>query len=828
MFHNKKWVCNNPNKEKVKELAVEMGISPILAAVLVNKGIETALEGERFLYPRLGHLYDPFLMPDMEVSVERIIHALDRRERICIYGDYDVDGITSVSFLMRLLKAAGADAYFYIPGRMEEGYGLNAQAVREIQREGAGLLITVDCGIASYDEVALCSQYGMDVIVTDHHLCQDRLPPALGAINPRRSDSEYPFPDLAGVGVAYKLGCALETALQSRGKPIGQSSGTSVCDSMLDLVALGTIADIVPLVGENRVLASLGLKQMANTTNTGLNALIKVAGIADGRINAGQVAFGLAPRLNAAGRLADAKKGVRLLLEEDWETALVVAKEMDAQNRERQAVESRIFEQAVETADKRAGDCFLVLASECWHPGVIGIAASRIVEKYNKPAVLFSINGDEARGSARSIPGLDLYRLLSKCRHYYKSFGGHRQAAGLTIATVHLEAFTGEINKAARQALEGFETREIIKADADLTGVPITLEDAQQLRLLEPCGCGNPSALFVKRRVEIKSAKRVGRQRDHLKLLAAEGDGKFDCIAFRWRETGLPAAGLTPDIMFSPEVNNWLGRRDLQLVLRDIKDLSMEEAFLRGWFESLVGLYYHGMVLSEAGLDLAGVKIQRTDSGLSLVRELFLKSTGNLLMLNGYLEVLDAVSMLSLHPNTETVFGRLEGYSAEKNLVVVHPFSFEGMDKCKGTLYFFAKSMLPAQLRAIAGMKGIRRTMLVEEDRQSLKEEFLDLIPDREALAAVYRLFKRRDGLSLQEMIGLTNKRRISPAQTVLAVEGLKSAGLIEERDCGLFLLPAPKNKVKLREIPTFKMVKAVAGAAGDCFNAVKKSIFDI
>ncbi|MDD3851931.1 MAG: single-stranded-DNA-specific exonuclease RecJ [Bacillota bacterium] len=828
MFHNKKWTCDNPDGAKVRELAGAMDITPILAAALVNRGIETVREGERFLHPRLDHLFDPFLMPDMENSVERIILALDRGERICIYGDYDVDGITSVSFFMRVLKAAGADAYFYIPSRMEEGYGLNAKAVREIQKSGTGLIITVDCGIASYDEVELCNQCGMDVIVTDHHLCQDRLPPALGVINPRRSDSEYPFSDLAGIGVAYKLCTAFETAMQKRGTPIGQTGDTTVCESMLDLVALGTVADIVPIIGENRVLASLGLKQMAHSTNTGLRALIKVAGIAGGQISTGQVAFGLAPRLNAAGRLADAKKGVRLLLEEDRETALLLAKEMDAQNRERQAVESEIFEQAVELADKRAGDSLLVLASEGWHPGVIGIAASRIVERYNKPAVLFHIDGDEARGSARSIPGLDLYRLLLKCRHYYKRFGGHRQAAGLTLETDNLEEFTREINSITREALEGLETRSIINADADLTGICITVEDAEALELLEPCGCGNPSPLFVKRHIEVKSAKRVGKQRNHLKLMASEGDVRLDCIAFRWREDGWPAAGQEPDIVFSPRVNNWLGSKGLQLVLRDIKDLSKEETFLKGWYKSLMGMYDRDVALPEAGVILSDLEIQRVGCWLPLVRDLFSKSTGNLLLLNGYKGVLKAVSMLSMYPNTEVVFGRLEGYSEDKNFVVVQPSSFEKIKECKGDMYFLAWSVLPAQFRAIADMRNNRRVMLVDEGARCLKDEFLDILPDREVLAAVYRMTKRKEGLNLDEMIRLIMKRGINPAKTLLAVEGLKSADLINERDCGLFLLPAPENKIKLHDISAFNMVRFMASAAGDCFEAVKKCIFDI
>ena len=495
MFHDKKWVCDSPDADKIKGLADRLRISPILAMVLVSRGIDDVKEAERFLYPQLSHLADPLLMPDMGVSVDRIIRALDSGERICIYGDYDVDGITSVSFLMKVLSAAGADVTYYIPGRLEEGYGLNEMSVREIHDTGVSLIITVDCGTSSHEEIELCGSLGMDVIVTDHHQCPQKLPPALGVINPKRSDNRYPFSEFAGVGVAYNLCRALEARLWGGGN-YSLPPGKSLSDSMLDLVALGTVADIVPLTGENRVLASLGLKRMAVTENIGLRALIKVAGLQDGPISSGQVAFALAPRLNAAGRLADAKNAVRLLLSRDEKTALQLAKELDERNRERQRVENRILDGALKMAEKRKGDSILVLASEGWHPGVIGIAASKMVERYNKPAVLFSIDGDEARGSARGVPGLDLYELLSRCRHYYKSFGGHKQAAGLTMETGCLEDFAREVNTAAADALKGLEAKPVIWADGDLTGVRVTVEDAKSLKLLEPFGCGNATPLL--------------------------------------------------------------------------------------------------------------------------------------------------------------------------------------------------------------------------------------------------------------------------------------------------------------------------------------------
>lgn len=832
MFHNKKWISASPGKNKVRILAEGMGITPILAAVLLNKGIETAEEGKRFLYPRPEHLLDPFLMEDMDVSVERIIHALERREKICIYGDYDVDGITSVSFLMRLLCAAGADVIYYIPNRLEEGYGLNVQAIQGIYDAGASLIITVDCGTASYDEVALCNEHGMDVIVTDHHLCQGRLPPALGVVNPRRDDSKYPFKDLAGVGVAYKLGIALERTMESRGNPINKTRNTFLCDSMLDLVALGTIADIVPLVEENRVLVSLGLEQMINSNNIGLRALIKVAGIEGERISTDRVAFGLSPRLNAAGRIADAGKGVELLLEEDWETTLSLAKEIDAQNRERQAIEGRIFVQAVEMAEKDVGDSILILGSEGWHPGAIGIAASRIAEKYVKPVVLFHIDGSEARGSARGVPGLDLYGLLSLCRHYYKSFGGHRQAAGLTVETENLDRLALELKTYAREAMKEIERKSILNAEMDLTGMDLSLQDAKMLELLEPCGFGNPYPLFVKRHIKLETVKRVGKGKNHLKFVTAEEGKRFNSIAFRWGRPHWPLRSQWSDIIFSPRVNSWLGKEELQLIVEDIKDISMEKTFINRWYTSLMTLEDRCAMPLEAvsgphNLGI-GLEAQRVNCGQSEIRDLFLSSTGNILLLNGYIKTLNVLSMLSLYTDTEICFGRLKGYSRDKNYVIVHPLSFEGVERCKGKLYFYDRCLLPDQLRTIAEIENIYPVVLVDKSYQGLWGDLLEILPDREETAVVYHFIKRKNDLNFDEVVRVTAKRGIASIKTFLAVEGLKSVDLIGEKDGGLFLKPVPKDRIRLQDFPVFNTIRNIAESAKVCPEIVIKDISNI
>ena len=827
MFHDKKWICASPDEDRIKGLAAELRISPILAMVLVSRGIEGIKEAERFLYPQLSHLADPLLMPDMGVSVDRIIRALDSGERICIYGDYDVDGITSVSFLMKVLSAAGADVTYYIPGRLEEGYGLNEMSVREIHDTGVSLIITVDCGTSSHEEIELCGSLGVDVIVTDHHQCPQKLPPALGVINPKRSDSRYPFSEFAGVGVAYNLCRALEARLWGGGN-YSLPPGKSLSDSMLDLVALGTVADIVPLTGENRVLVSLGLKRMAATENIGLRALIKVAGLQDGPISSGQVAFALAPRLNAAGRLADARNAVRLLLSRDEKTALLLAKELDEKNRERQRVENRILDGALKMAEKRKGDSILVLASEGWHPGVIGIAASKMAERYNKPAILFSIEGCEARGSARSVPGLDLYELLSKCRHYYKSFGGHKQAAGLTMETGCLEDFAREVNAAAADALKGLEAKPVIWADGDLTGVRVTAEDAKSLKLLEPFGCGNATPLFIKRRVGIAEIKRVGSGREHLKVIASDGFDRLDCIAFRWMDAYWPVAGQRTDLAFTPQVNQWLGRENLQLAVKDIRDFSKEECFLKSWYESMLDLDRHGVLAPVAGFELSGVEKMESGCGYQVIRELLRKSTGNLVLVNGYSDVLDVLSMLLLYPNVEVQFGRIESCCADRNYVVVHPYSLEGAEGCSGKLCFFAHSIMPMQLRSIGKLKTKHRVMLTDTKAPGLGPELLSLIPDRDTFVTVYRTIKKYGSIGFYDVIRRAIIKGISPASAVLAIEGLRAFGLVAERDGGIVPEPAPQNKVNLQDTPPIRIIKAAAAAAEKCYETVKAGIYGV
>ena len=451
-----------------------------------------------------------------------------------------------------------------------------------------------------------------------------------------------------------------------------------------------------------------------------------------------------------------------------------------------------------------------------------------MAEMYNKPAVLFSIDGCEARGSARSVPGLDLYELLSKCRHYYKSFGGHKQAAGLTIDTCCLEDFAREVNAAAACALEGLEEEPVIWADGDLTDIEITVQDAKLLKLLEPFGCGNPPPVFIKRRVSIAGIKRVGKAREHLKVVASDGAGRLDCIAFHWMDAYWPVAGQRTDLAFTPQVDQWLGRENLQLEIKDIRDFSKEECFLRAWYKSMLDLDRYGALAPVGDFDLSGIEKIESGNGHQVLNELFGKTTGNLVLVNGYSDVLDVLSMLLLYPNVEVQFGRLESCCADRNYVVIHPHSLEGVEGCSGKLCFFAHSVMPMQLKAIGRLKTTKRVMLTDLKAPGLGSELLSLIPDRDTFVTVYQDIKRYGSLGFDDVIRRMVTKGISSAAAVLAVESLKAFDLVAERDGGIVLEPAPQDKVNLQDAPPIRIIKAAAAGAIGCYKTVKAGIYGV
>ena len=561
----KKWVAYNKSYELTEQLKSTFNISEMLARTLINRGIDDIEKAERFIKADINDLHDAFLMTDMEKAIDRILVAIEENEKICIYGDYDVDGITSTALCVNILRKLEADVMYYIPIRADEGYGLNHEAIDYIAEQGVNLIITVDCGIRSVDVVEKVNESGMNIIITDHHECGEILPDAYAVINPHRQDSNYPFNELAGVGVAFKLMQAVTESIGYR----------ELLYDVLDLAAVGTIADVVPLLDENRIIVKNGLEKLMTTENVGLKALIDICDLKDKQISSYNIAFIIAPRINAAGRLADAGRCVELLITEDEALAYTIAKELEVENKERQRIEADILEQAIAKviADKDLeSKKIIVLDEQNWHPGVIGIVASRIVEQFSKPTIMIGRDQEIGKGSGRSMSGFNLYEAMNKCSELFEKFGGHEMAAGLTIKACNIDAFRKKINEIAVEMLQGKELLPELLVDYKLEPADINLQTAKQLKDLEPFGMGNPNPNFVCRNMQVIDKKLVGANNKHLSLNLYDGNNNVKAIAFNMGNLfNLLSSNNKIDIICCMDINLWNNNETVQLVIKDIK-----------------------------------------------------------------------------------------------------------------------------------------------------------------------------------------------------------------------------------------------------------------
>ncbi len=557
---NKKWECYQTDEEKVKKMAKEYNISPLIATILVNKNLEEKKDIDKFLNPTRNDFYDPYLMPDMEIAINRIIEAIEKREKIIIYGDYDVDGITSITVLKKFLLERGAIVDDYIPNRLDEGYGLNKEAIKKIVEEKYTLMITVDCGISGIDEVEYANSLGLETIITDHHEQAEKLPRALAVVDAKRKDNKYPFNQLAGVGVVFKL-------IQGIGINLNLEEKEYL--KFLDLVCVGTISDIVPLVDENRVIAKLGLKLVKVTKNIGLKTLLNSIGYKN--IDSTCVSFGLAPRINACGRMGHQEEALKLFLTEDPNEAGRIANKLNEYNRERQEKEKKIFTEALEMIknDKNDKPC-IILAGENWHHGVIGIVASKVTEMYFKPSILICLEDDEGKGSGRSIPGFDLHEALSKCDKYIKKFGGHSMAIGITIKKDEFSKFKEQFEEYA-SSCNIDKIVPVIHIDEEVSLRNINKEVVKELSLLEPFGEGNKMPLFLYKNLKIHSIRALSEGK-HLKLTLKDDNYMIDAIGFNMGELANEyLIGNKVDIVGTLEINNFNNNDNIQINLKDIR-----------------------------------------------------------------------------------------------------------------------------------------------------------------------------------------------------------------------------------------------------------------
>ena len=552
---------------KVADAAQKTGVPLLVSNILLNLNVAVG-DFKNFLLKSKQGILNPMTMLDMDKAVHRIDKAIKENESIAIYGDYDVDGITSTALMYSFLKELGANVKYYIPDRKDEGYGINIMAVNKLVKEGVKLLITVDCGITAIGEIEFAKLQGMDVIVTDHHTCKERIPTAAVAVlNPKRDDDEYEFDALAGVGVAFKLALALSVYLKmDTGK---------VFDDYAELAAIGTVADVVPLMSENRIIVEKGLAILQNTARYGIKALLEIAGVGDKKVNTSTIAFALAPRINAAGRLGTAKTAVELLLTDSMDKAQQIARELDESNKERQQTELEIHRQDIEMIEQDKDfekKSVIVLGKEGWHNGVIGIVASRLVEQYHRPCILVSIDNGIGKGSGRSVGNFNLFDALSHCEELLTNFGGHAVAAGLGINADKLSAFDKMINKYAKENLTAEDMVPVVKIDCILGGENLNLKTAKLLLALEPYGMGNETPIFAIKDVTVYEISSVGADKKHLRMQVEKDGVRINEIGFGMGEIVRTLnPGEVIHIAAKLDINSFRGNDNVQLVLCDIK-----------------------------------------------------------------------------------------------------------------------------------------------------------------------------------------------------------------------------------------------------------------
>ncbi len=570
----KRWTFHPQQRELAERLGSSLEISTSIAQLLVNRGIRDVDTARSFLSPTLRELHDPFLLKDMTRAADRVRDAIRRKEKILVFGDYDVDGVSGTTLLLQFLRFSRAKADFLIPNRLTDGYGLSPEAVTKIHDRGAQLVITVDNGVSAVDEIAELKRHGIDTVICDHHQVGDVLPPAVAVLNHQRTDCDYPNQALCGVGVAFKLCWAAAQRLsdQSRVSP-------EFRDFLLDAMAwvsLGTITDVVTLTGENRILAKYGMWAIQGSKSPGLKALLEVSGVRDRAVRAEDIGFRLGPRLNAAGRLGYAEKAIRLLTTESADEAKNLAQELEDANLKRREIEREILESARERVlsdPNQTRKSILVLADDSWHLGVVGIVASRIVEEFHRPVVLIALDGETGRGSGRSVPGFDLHAALCEAGEYMISFGGHPAAAGVHVARDQVEALTARLEEVAERRADP-NAGPVLHIDAEVRLPSVDTRLVRDLDRLSPFGQGNPRPVFACSGVRLAGPPRlVGRDSKHLSFLVNQGPATYKAIAFGMGDQydALCAHSESFSIAFTPVVNEWRNQRTLELEVRDLR-----------------------------------------------------------------------------------------------------------------------------------------------------------------------------------------------------------------------------------------------------------------
>ncbi|UOF88594.1 single-stranded-DNA-specific exonuclease RecJ [Fodinisporobacter ferrooxydans] len=791
----KRWVFDSIDEHEVREFAQSLDISPVLARMLIRRNIKTVAHAERFLSPDRSQVYDPFLMKDMEIVVQRIQLAIERQEKILVYGDYDVDGATSTAIAYLLLKDLGADVDTYIPDRFSEGYGLNEPAILQAASKGYTLLLTVDNGIAAIHECKLAKELGIDLIITDHHQPPAQLPEAYGILNPKQPGCAYPDKMLAGAGIVWKLAHALLGVFP---------------EQYIDLAALGTIADLAPLVDENRLIAFFGLKRLNHIKRAGIQALLDVSGLTEQTITAGHIGFTIGPRINASGRLDSAMHAFELLTTDHLHRALELADFLNETNRERQELCEEIFEQAKEMIVNHPewlDQHVLVVAGENWNAGVVGIVASRLVEHYYKPTVVLSIHGDEAKGSARSVDGFDLYLALDNCSHLFSHFGGHTMAAGLTLPRENIEGFRRQFAQVANSMWLSEWDRPKLQIDGTLQLTDTSLQLLAAIARMEPFGLGNPKPRFHFSALQIEQIRSVGRDSSHLQFRFREQDLTISGIAFRRGEEEQSLIGVDSlDVVAELSLNEWNGKKHIQLIINDwatpqaggivantIAEVAaaseIESAAFSGNQPLVVDLREQVMAM---GLESSFQKFQPPPSSMAFVvfhKGMYLYYQH---VFQRYLQANPDAGIWQVDADGNVQFLAGNSQAKEHAALIDYPIK---MDQYR----MFLQEWKPAVLYLMQGVEA--QEIVVKQCERWL--------PEREQFAAVYRLLQVQHPVDFQTLLlqwqELEDPATASKQALSAIIQVFQELGFITESDQGYQRIPQVVKK-QLSDSPMYQL----------------------
>lgn len=785
----KKWINQlTTDTKKYEEVSDALNIPSLTSRIMYNRGINTIEKAKKFLYPEITDLYDPYIFKDMDKIVKRIERAIENNEPIWVYGDYDVDGMTSISILVNYFNAIGYNVNYYIPNRQKEGYGISKKGINEIFNNQGKLIITVDCGITAHEMVDYCNELNMDIIITDHHTCGETLPQAYGILNPKVTEDPYPYDMLAGVGISLKLVQGM----------LGESF-YDVHKDYMDIAAFGTIADIVPLKDENRIITKIGLKYINAYNNPGLKALIEVSDLKDKEISTGIIGFRLAPQLNAAGRLGKPELGVELLTSHDPDKLMTIAKELNQLNEQRKLIEKAIFIKAKKYIEKNIdleNTPILVVYGENWHSGVIGIVASRLVEEYLKPAIVLSKEEDFVKGSARSVGNLSIYDCLKAVSSDTIGFGGHKMAAGLTMNAEHVNDFRKNINAFVRENIDPEDLRPIVKYEGDIKGSDVSLEKIKSIDQLKPFGVGNPKPMFNLASAQVIDAKCVGKEGSHLKVLLSKDSAHIDGIGFSLGHFYEPLKSHSVvDALVSLDINEYNGIVTPQLLLKDFKfenastneSPKIKESHDNGiYIEYLKSLY---LSLKNNLSYFMNIDFERLEMKKDSIKDMDMKT----LILVHALDSLDT-DKWSTYDDWKIHFNKIEK-SGSKDILINPVLKNINIHAYEQIIFYDIPVRNPKE-QLVSFINGNRLNCL---------KNIFKNIPSKNELVRIYKEILLNPELEfnhLKKTMGYSN------ITVILALELFKELSLIDFNFNGskvsLEILPKPKKKVSIEEYPTF------------------------